>query len=166
MRKFLESVAFNNITRLAFGKRFVNSKGEMDEQGKEFKAIVSNGIKIGARHSVAEYVPWLWWIFSGAGDINEVLDKHNARRDRLSRMIMEDHTIARQKSGNTKQHFVDALLTLQKDYDLSDDTVIGLLWVSLFFLETVPKLCKFLSICTHSNVFYFILCKTSYHKLS
>lgn len=59
MRNFLESVAFNNITRLVFGKRFVNSKGEIDEQGKEFKGVVSNGIKIGARHSVAEYVPWL-----------------------------------------------------------------------------------------------------------
>lgn len=133
VRNFLESVAFNNITRLVFGKRFVNSKGEIDEQGKEFKGVVSNGIKIGARHSVAEYVPWLRWIFAGAGEINEVLDKHNARRDRVTRLIMEEHTLARQKSGNTKNHFVDALLTLQKDYDLSDDTVIGLLWVSPFF---------------------------------
>ncbi|MCE2056089.1 hypothetical protein HAX54_044029 [Datura stramonium] len=41
---------------------------------------------------------------------------------------MEEHTIAREKTGETKQHFVDALLTLQKEYDLSDDTVIGLLW--------------------------------------
>ncbi|KAJ0490355.1 putative cytochrome P450 [Helianthus annuus] len=41
---------------------------------------------------------------------------------------MEEHTAARLKSGGAKQHFVDALLTLQKQYDLSDDTVIGLLW--------------------------------------
>jgi hypothetical protein len=36
-------VAFNNITRLAFGKRFMDSNGVIDEQGKEFKTIVSNG---------------------------------------------------------------------------------------------------------------------------
>jgi 5-O-(4-coumaroyl)-D-quinate 3'-monooxygenase len=127
MRNFLGSVAFNNITRLTFGKRFMNSEGELDEQGQEFKGIVSNGIKIGAKLSMAEYVPWLRWMFTGE---TEVLDKHNARRDRLTRLIMEEHTLARKKSGNTKQHFVDALLTLQKQYDLSDDTVIGLLWVS------------------------------------
>ncbi|KAI5662849.1 hypothetical protein M9H77_22172 [Catharanthus roseus] len=125
MREFLGSVSFNNITRLTFGKRFMNSEGEIDEQGQEFKGIVSNGIKIGAKLSMAEYVPWLQWMFPGE---TQVLDKHNARRDRLTRLIMEEHTLARQKSGNTKQHFVDALLTLQKEYDLSDDTVIGLLW--------------------------------------
>ncbi|KAL3533447.1 hypothetical protein ACH5RR_006968 [Cinchona calisaya] len=125
MRNYLGSVAFNNITRLTFGKRFMNSEGVIDEQGQEFKGIVSNGIKIGAKLSMAEHIPWLRWIFVGE---NKALDKHNARRDRLTRMIMEEHTLARQKSGNTKQHFVDALLTLQKQYELSDDTVIGLLW--------------------------------------
>ncbi|KAF3330706.1 cytochrome P450 98A2-like isoform X1 [Carex littledalei] len=38
-------VAFNNITRLAFGKCFMDSNGVIDEQGKEFKAIVSNGVR-------------------------------------------------------------------------------------------------------------------------
>jgi coumaroylquinate(coumaroylshikimate) 3'-monooxygenase len=103
----------------------MNSQGEIDEQGQEFKGIVSNGIKIGAKLSIAEHIPWLSLIFPAD---NELLDKHNARRDRLTRMIMEEHTAARQRTGNTKQHFVDALLTLQKQYELSDDTVIGLLW--------------------------------------
>lgn len=125
VRSHLGAVAFNNITRLAFGKRFVNSEGEIDEQGQEFKAIVSNGIKIGAKLSIVEHIPWLSWILPAD---NDMLDKHNARRDRLTRMIMEEHTTARQKTGDTQQHFVDALLTLQKQYDLSDDTVIGLLW--------------------------------------
>lgn len=127
MREYLGSVAFNNITRLTFGKRFMNSKGEIDEQGQEFKGIVSNGIKIGGKLPLAEYVPWLRWFFTME---NEALVKHSARRDRLTRMIMDEHTLARKKTGDTKQHFVDALLTLQKQYDLSDDTVIGLLWVS------------------------------------
>ncbi|XP_008246258.1 PREDICTED: cytochrome P450 98A2-like, partial [Prunus mume] len=41
---------------------------------------------------------------------------------------MEEHTQARTKSGGAKQHFVDALLTLKDKYDLSEDTIIGLLW--------------------------------------
>ncbi|XP_010244431.1 PREDICTED: cytochrome P450 98A2 [Nelumbo nucifera] len=125
VKKYLGTVAFNNITRLVFGKRFVNAEGIIEEQGKEFKAIVSNGLKLGASLAMAEHIPWLRWMFP----LDEAaFAKHGARRDRLTRAIMEEHTVARQRSGNTKEHFVDALLTLQEKYDLSDDTVIGLLW--------------------------------------
>ncbi|CAI0554990.1 unnamed protein product [Linum tenue] len=111
VKKYLGAVAFNNITRLAFGKRFVDSEGVMDEQGLDFKAIVSNGLKLGASLSMAEHIEWLRWMFpleEGA------FAQHGARRDRLTRAIMEEHTEARKKSGDTKQHFVDALLTLKE----------------------------------------------------
>lgn len=127
MRSYLGSVAFNNITRLTFGKRFINSQGKVDAQGQELKDIVSNGMKIGGKLNLGEFVPWLRWAFK---DDNEALKAQDSRLDRFTRVIMEEHTIARKKTGETKQHFVDALLTLQKEYDLSDDTVIGLLWVS------------------------------------
>ncbi|XP_011040720.1 PREDICTED: cytochrome P450 98A2 [Populus euphratica] len=124
MKTHLGAVAFNNITRLAFGKRFVNAEGVMDEQGLEFKAIVSNGLKLGASLAMAEHIPWLRWMFPLEED---AFAKHGARRDRLTRAIMDEHTLARQ-SGGAKQHFVDALLTLKEKYDLSEDTIIGLLW--------------------------------------
>ncbi|MCD7467427.1 hypothetical protein HAX54_004851, partial [Datura stramonium] len=88
MRSYLGLVAFNNITRLTFGKRFINSQGKDD---------------------------------------NEALKAQDSHVDRFTRVIMAEHTLARKKTGETKQHFVDALLTLQKEYELSDDTVIGLL---------------------------------------
>ncbi|XP_058079046.1 cytochrome P450 98A2-like [Magnolia sinica] len=124
VKNYLSAVAFNNITRLAFGKRFVNSEGIMDEQGIEFKAIVSNGLKLGASLAMAEHIQWLRWMFPLE---EEAFAKHGARRDRLTKAIMDEHTVAREKSG-AKQHFVDALLTLQEKYDLSEDTIIGLLW--------------------------------------
>nr|AIS92508.1 putative p-coumarate 3-hydroxylase [Epimedium sagittatum] len=125
VKSYLGAVAFNNITRLAFGKRFMNAEGVIDEQGLEFKAIVANGLKLGASLAMAEHIPWLRWMFpleEGA------FAKHGARRDNLTRAIMEEHTAARKKSGGAQQHFVDALLTLQEKYDLSEDTIIGLLW--------------------------------------
>ncbi|KAF5937716.1 hypothetical protein HYC85_025222 [Camellia sinensis] len=125
VKKYLGEVALNNITRLAFGKRFMNSEGVMDEQGLEFKAIGANGVKLGASPAMAEHIPWLRWMFPLE---EEAFAKHGARRDRLTRAIMEEHTLARQKSGGAQQHFVDALLTLQEKYDLSKDTIIGLLW--------------------------------------
>ncbi|KAG0480449.1 hypothetical protein HPP92_011307 [Vanilla planifolia] len=124
VRNHLSGVAFNNITRLAFGKRFVSSEGVLDSHGSEFKAIVANGLKFGASLSLAEYVSWLQWMFPLD---EEAYAKHGARRDRLTRAIMEEHSQARKKSG-ARQHFVDALITLQEKYDLSEDTIIGLLW--------------------------------------
>lgn len=109
VKKYLGAVAFNNITRLAFGKRFMNSEGVMDEQGLEFKAVVANGLKLGASLAMAEHIPWLRWMFPLE---EEAFAKHGARRDRLTRAIMEEHTLARKESGGAKQHFVDALLTL------------------------------------------------------
>jgi len=126
VRKYLGAVAFNNITRLTFGKRFVNSDGVLDEQGLEFKAISENGLKLGATLAASEHIPWLRWMFPLE---EEAFAKHGARRDRLTRVIMDEHTATRQKSGGAaKQHFVDALLTLREKYDLSEDTIIGLLW--------------------------------------
>ncbi|KAL2478134.1 Cytochrome [Forsythia ovata] len=125
VKKYLGDVAFNNITRLAFGKRCMNSQGILDEQGHEFKAISANGIKISASLAMAEHIPSLRWMFPLDED---AFAKHGARRDRLTRAIMEEHTLARQKSGGAKEHFLDALLTLQEKYDLSEDTIIGLLW--------------------------------------
>ncbi|VAH08714.1 unnamed protein product [Triticum turgidum subsp. durum] len=117
-------VSFNNITRLAFGKRFMNADGDIDEEGQEFKLIVNNGIKIGASLSVAEYIWYLRWLCP----LNEELyNTHNERRDRLTKKIIEEHAQALRESG-AKQHFVDALFTLREKYDLSDDTVFGLLW--------------------------------------
>ncbi|KAL0413412.1 UNVERIFIED_CONTAM: cytochrome [Sesamum radiatum] len=125
MRKYLGAVAFNNITRLAFGKRFMNSEGVIDKQGQEFKGITANGIKLGASLAMSEHIPWLRWMFPLD---EEAFTKHGERRDRLTREIMEEHTLARQRSGGAKQHFFDALLTLKDEYDLSEDTIIGLLW--------------------------------------
>ncbi|OIV98052.1 hypothetical protein TanjilG_09545 [Lupinus angustifolius] len=125
VKKYIGNVAFNNTTRLAFGKRFMNSEGVMDEQGIEFRAITANGLKLGASLAMAEHIPWLRWMFPLE---EEAFAKHGARRDKLTREIMEEHTQARKESGGAKQHFVDALLTLQDKYDLSEDTIIGLLW--------------------------------------
>ncbi|GAV57822.1 p450 domain-containing protein, partial [Cephalotus follicularis] len=124
LRNYLGSVGFNNITRLVFGKRFVNKEGEMDEQGSEFKAIVGQEVKLGASLGLVEHIWWLRWI-SWFG--NEAFSKHLTRRDKLTRAIMEDYKVASKKSGGAKQHFVAALLSLDK-YNLSEDTIIGLLW--------------------------------------
>ncbi|TXG70236.1 hypothetical protein EZV62_005171 [Acer yangbiense] len=84
------------------------------QAGDELKAIVSTRVKIGESLTMAEHIPWLHWMFPLK---EEAFTKNGDRRDRLSKAIME-HTLAHQNSGGAKQHFVDALLTLQDKYDL------------------------------------------------
>ncbi|KAL8529344.1 hypothetical protein ACS0TY_006673 [Phlomoides rotata] len=125
VKQYLGAVAFNNITRLAFGKRFENSEGILDEQGKEFKSIITNAIKMGASNNIAEHIPWLRRFFPVD---EQAFARHISRTDRLTRDIMEEHARARQETGGAKQHFFDALLTHREQYDLSEETIIGLLW--------------------------------------
>ncbi|KAH7842151.1 hypothetical protein Vadar_002036 [Vaccinium darrowii] len=125
LRKYLGAVAFNNITRLAFGKRFMNTKGKIDDQGLELKSLVAFSFELEAKLTLAEHIPWLRWMFPLEED---AFAKHRERRDRLTKAIMEEHTFARHKTGDTKQHFVDALLTSKEEYELSEVTIIGLLW--------------------------------------
>ncbi|KAJ8648715.1 hypothetical protein MRB53_001738 [Persea americana] len=126
VKNYVSAVALNNITRLVLGKRFVNSDGVMEKQGVEFKAIGANTLRLRASLTMAEHIPWLRWMFPLE---KEAIAKHSTRRDQLSKAIMEEHTLARHRTGE-KQHFVDALLTLKDKYDLSDDTIIGLLWIA------------------------------------
>ena len=63
-RKYLGAVHFNRMTRLVLGKRFMNSEGELDEQGFELKAIVANLVKLDASLTMAEPISWLRWMFS------------------------------------------------------------------------------------------------------
>uniref|UniRef100_A0A0E0INB2 Cytochrome P450 n=1 Tax=Oryza nivara TaxID=4536 RepID=A0A0E0INB2_ORYNI len=104
--------------------RFIVAAGELDEQGCELKAIVKAGIKIGASLPIAEHILVLRWL--NLVD-EELYNAHSARRDRFTRRIMDEHARELERHG-AKQHFVDALFTLRDQYDLSDDTVIGLLW--------------------------------------
>ncbi|KAF2912892.1 hypothetical protein DAI22_10g047100 [Oryza sativa Japonica Group] len=102
VRKHLSMVAFNNITRLTFGKRFIVAAGELDEQGCEQKAIVKAGIKIGASLPIAEHILVLRWL--NLVD-EELYNAHSARRDRFTRRIMDEHARELERHG-AKQHFV------------------------------------------------------------
>ncbi|KAG6424643.1 hypothetical protein SASPL_115061 [Salvia splendens] len=137
VREYLSTMAFLHITRLTFGKRFIDSNGVIDEQGQELKNILDSSLKSGTKKSViAEFLPvWFSIFFKNE---NAALDAHNSRTDSFTKKIMAEHTLARRNTGSSKNHFVDALLTLQEEYQLSEDTVIGLLWDMISAgLETV-----------------------------
>lgn len=126
LRKHLGLMAFLHITRLTFGKRFIDSNGNFDKEGKELKDILDENVKSGAKKSFFGFIPGYNYIFK---DEVNALDKHIKRSIDFTNTIMEEHTRARLSTGHTKSHFVDAMLTRQEEYELSEDTITGLLWV-------------------------------------
>jgi len=152
VRRYIGTVSLNNITRLTFGKRFINSKGELDPLGKEFKAILSAGRKTNKKNFLAEHLPWLRWLLMPLDKEKSEVMMHNARLDRFTREIMEEHAKIKSKTGGAKQHFVDALLSLKDEYDLSEDTVIGLLWVcAAFSYKMISLLCYIIMVCVKTS---------------
>lgn len=131
VKTYLSAVAFNNITRIVFGKKFVNQDGEIDAQGKEFKAVIAEGMKLGASLKTSEHIKYLRWMFPLQ---EEAFARNNARRDNLTKAIMQEFATGGGDRGSdadsagSSQHFVNALLNFQKQYDLSEVTVITLLW--------------------------------------
>ncbi|KAL9240061.1 hypothetical protein vseg_014322 [Gypsophila vaccaria] len=116
IREHLMEVAFNHICRITFGKRFINCKGEMDLQGQKFMSIVHNVRKIKRPPMVVEYVPWLKWISFW---YDKPINLHRESMDSFAREILRE---------DYKQHFVNGLVVCKDKYDLSEDTIIGLLW--------------------------------------
>jgi coumaroylquinate(coumaroylshikimate) 3'-monooxygenase len=129
VKKHLSAVAFNNITRIVFGKRFVDANGVVDAQGVEFKEIIAEGMKLGASLKMSEHIKYIRWMFPLQ---EEAFARNGARRDTLTKAIMQEFATSRdQHKDGSNQHFVNALLNFQKQYDLSETTVITLLWVRL-----------------------------------
>lgn len=106
----------------------MNAEGVLNNLGEELRAIFSAGQKLGSHQGTFEHIPWLRWMFR--------LDKNafaklEARRDKLTHTIKDDHL--RKSTGEittttTEQHFCNVLFSLKEKYDLSDDTIVVLLW--------------------------------------
>lgn len=108
----------------------MNSNGTFSEQGEELKSILDDSMKT-TKRSFLDLLPWFRFSFKAD---NEELDSIARRSDSFTKAIMEECTLANKNTNNTKSHFVDALLTLQEEYQLSEDSVIGFLWVSIYLI--------------------------------
>ncbi|KAL2903344.1 Cytochrome P450 98A2 [Bienertia sinuspersici] len=137
IRKHTSLMTFNNITRLTFGRRFINSNGELDPLGKELMGVLSirKVKRFNNVNFIAEHLPWLRKLLSLFESDNDEVEVAmlNARLDKFIKEIIDEYAEAKLKNNvngeiANKHHFVDALLTMKDEYDLSDDTVFGLLW--------------------------------------
>lgn len=133
LREYLGMMAFIHITRLSYGKRFVDSDGGVDKLGQELKDIEK--LQRSRAKGPSDFLPRMPFLVKAE---DQTLAERGARSDNFTKKIMEEYSIERNRTGGTKSHFVDALLTLRKEYELSEDTVLALIWViknSISFLQ-------------------------------
>ncbi|XP_010538067.1 PREDICTED: cytochrome P450 98A9 [Tarenaya hassleriana] len=116
LRKYLGNVALNNVSRLVLRKR-------MDpEKGQEFKFIVENQTKLSSVIPLFDYVWWLRWV-PKLINIDKALSKHLARR-----RAWFHGAVVEEDKGNQQKGFAQKLLALQGNRELSEETVVGLIW--------------------------------------
>ena len=62
VRKYVGAVAFNNITRLLFVKRFENEDGVLNQQGMEFVVHLLKKAERDALFAIIQEIWWLRWV--------------------------------------------------------------------------------------------------------
>ncbi|GJT01537.1 cytochrome P450 98A2, partial [Tanacetum coccineum] len=125
LKDYLWNAMFNSITRMIFGKSCVSSDGELDIEGRELKAILEAQFHAKVSLGILEEVWWLRWM-------SWIIDRENkalaARNHRYFEAVIHERELERVNNNYTYPNFLDALLSRRKEYDLSNNTISGLLW--------------------------------------
>nr|AOW70088.1 cytochrome p450 family 98 subfamily a polypeptide 8 [Euclidium syriacum] len=118
VRKYLGAVVLNTISRLMLGKEFKS------EEGEEFKAIVHKEHLLAGTGTLFDHVWWLEWVSSWVISDKNFLE-HKVRRTKWFRgaVMEEEDAVAEDHEG-----FVRKLLVLKEKNELSEETVVSLVW--------------------------------------
>ncbi|XP_010471542.1 PREDICTED: cytochrome P450 98A9-like [Camelina sativa] len=114
LRTYLGSVALNIVSRLVIGKTFG------PKEAREFKSIVDRETRLPGATKMLDYATWLSSWFTS----DKAFMKHMARRKKwFRRAVMDDEF-----GGRVKKCFVQSLLALKEKNELTEETVMGLVW--------------------------------------
>ncbi|PWA50071.1 cytochrome P450 98A2 [Artemisia annua] len=125
LKDYLWNFMFNSITRMIFGKSCVSSDGELAIEGRELKAILEAQFHAKVSLGILEEVWWLRWMSWIIDGENKALA---ARIHKFFEAVIHERELERENDNNTYPNFLDALLSRRKEYDLSNNTISGLLW--------------------------------------
>ncbi|KAL1216740.1 Cytochrome P450 98A9 [Cardamine amara subsp. amara] len=117
LRNYLSSVALNIVSRLVIGKTFE------PKEGKEFKSIVEKETRLPGATKLLDYTVWLKR-FSSWFTSDKAFLKHMARRKNW----FKEAVMGEVYGGGEQKCFVQSLLELKEKNELSEETVMGLVW--------------------------------------
>nr|AOW70089.1 cytochrome p450 family 98 subfamily a polypeptide 8 [Chorispora tenella] len=118
VRKYLAAVVLNLISILMIGRKFGT------EEDKELKAIVEKEHLLSGSWTLLDHVWWLKWVPSWFFSDKKFLEHEVRRRKWFRGAIMEEEDVAIEDH----QGFVRKLLVLKEKKELTEETVVGLVW--------------------------------------
>ncbi|KAI3504869.1 hypothetical protein L1887_26626 [Cichorium endivia] len=124
VKNCLKKTTFNIVATMIFGNSFVDSNGELDSEGWELIAIMEAQFRAKVSLGIVEEVGWLRWLSWLKDDENKQIQSRNHRFFQAAIHKKEKQNCTDHRNFN----FLDALLSRCEEYNLSDDTISGLLW--------------------------------------
>ncbi|CAH1454298.1 unnamed protein product [Lactuca virosa] len=117
----LKKTMFDIIASMIFGNSLASSNGDL-----ELKAIMEAQFRAKISLGIVEEVWWLRWLSWLKDDENKWIQSRNHR-------FFQSVITHKKENQNCSTHqnnfsFLDALLSRREEYNLSDNTISGLLW--------------------------------------
>ncbi|EEF35286.1 cytochrome P450 78A7 [Ricinus communis] len=130
LRKHLQNASLNNIMGTVFGKRYEFE--EYNEEAKELKELVREGLELLGAFNWSDYLPWLDYFYDPFC-IKERCLALVPRVKKLVKQIIDEHNQSKNpKSVFDNSDFVDVLLSLDGDEKLQEHDMVAVLWEMIF----------------------------------
>ncbi|KAF2293251.1 hypothetical protein GH714_040615 [Hevea brasiliensis] len=115
LSEMFSSLANDVICRVAFGKKY------RGEDGKKFRKLMEDVMRLLGGFSVGEFIPWLAWV-NWVNGFDAKANRTAKELDKVIDAIIEDHMMNRDTKEDSNKDFVDILLEIQKENTDSLDT--------------------------------------------
>ncbi|KAL6192882.1 hypothetical protein ACLB2K_033968 [Fragaria x ananassa] len=132
VKKVLHFASLNNVMKTVFGKCY--EFGEDGGEGIELQGLVREGYELLGIFNWGNHFPLLGWLdFQGVRKRARVLV---VKVEAFVGKIIEEHRVKRVRGEKLDEDcigdFVDVLLDLEKDQNLSDSDMVAVLWEMIF----------------------------------
>lgn len=117
MKATFFEVTMNVVMRMIAGKRYYG--GEEAEEGRQFREMVAETMRLMAASNKGDYLPWL-----GGGGVEKRMVELHRKRDAFMQELVEECKIRRRRCGESKT-MIEMLLALQdKEAEYYTDELI------------------------------------------
>ncbi|KAL7615569.1 hypothetical protein Lser_V15G00148 [Lactuca serriola] len=129
LRKHLQAASLNNIMEIVFGKSY-NKVGDVDES-MELQEMVREGFELLGAFNWSDHLPWLNYFYDPF-HIKERCMALVPQVKKFIKKIINEHKLRGSVNLLDDSDFVDVLLSLDGQDNLSEDDMVAILWEMVF----------------------------------
>ncbi|KAL1540363.1 cytochrome P450 81Q32-like [Salvia divinorum] len=132
MKAMFFEVTMNVVMRMIAGKAYYGRSADKKEEGRRFREIVAETMRLMAASNKGDYLPWL-----GDGGVEKRMVELHRERDSFMQELVEECRMRRRSYGGENKTMIEMLLALQdKEPEYYTDELIRSLMLSLLIAGT------------------------------